>query len=111
MIQTTTTTETTFQILDPIVSPPAGTNPLAYLESGYTNLPINQQVTSVTFTVAKIAAYDFVELHVKNVTDATPISFAIEVTAESLTGFTIRLDGKPDTTNYYLSWVVQVPPT
>jgi hypothetical protein len=111
MIQTTTTVETTFQVLDPITSPPPGTNPKAYLEAGYTNLPINQQVTSVTFTVPKISAYDFVELHVANVTDATPITFAVEVTTESLTGFTVRLDGLPDTSNYYLSWCVQVPPS
>lgn len=111
MIQTTTTTETTFQVLDPIFSPPPGTNAKAYLESGYTNLPINQQVTAITFTVTKAAVYDFIELEVVNVTDATPIKFSFDITAKSLTGFTIALSGLPDSANYFCQWTVQVPPT
>jgi hypothetical protein len=110
LIQTTNTIETDFQVLDAIVTAPPGTNKLAYIESGYTNLPINQQVTSITFAVTKAAVYDFVELSVVNVTDADPITFSVDITATSLTGFTIRLNGNPDTTSYYLRWVVQVPP-
>lgn len=107
----TTTTVDSFQILDPIVSPPPGTNPMAYLESGYTNLPISQQVTSVVFQATKASAYKFVELDIVNVTDATPIKFSFDITAQPLTGFTISLSGLPDTSAYFLQWTVQVTPS
>lgn len=109
-IQTTTTVETEIQVLDPIVTAPIGSDPLAYLESGYTNLMIGTQVTAVVFTVTKAAVYDFIELEIVNVTDANPVNFSFEVTAKSLTGFTVTLSGLPDTSNYYLQWTVQVPP-
>jgi len=110
MINTTVTIEESFQVLDPIAVTPPGTDPKTYLESGYTNLTSGQQTKVITFTVAKIAVYDFVELEIVNVTDATPINFSFEITAKSLTGFTITLSGLPDTANYYLQWTVQVPP-
>lgn len=103
------TTSETFQILDPIAVTPPGSDAKTYLESGYTNLPLNQQVTSITFLTTKASTYDFVELEVVNVTDATPITFSIDITAKSLTGFTIRLNGLPDSNNYYVQWTVQVP--
>lgn len=110
MIQTTTTSVDTFQILDPIVVPPVGTDPLAYSESGLTNLTIGQQSDSITFQITKAGSYVFVELEVINTTDATPAVIDADVTAQSTTGFTVKLSGLPDTANYFLKWFVQIPP-
>jgi hypothetical protein len=110
MINTTTTVETTFQVLDPIVELPPGTDPLAYAESGLTQLDMGVQTKSVIFATTKIAPYVFVESEIINTMDSPALNLDFELIAESLTGFTIKLNGLPDTNNFYLKWRVQVPP-
>jgi hypothetical protein len=111
MTDCTTTIESTFQVLDVIISPPPGTNPLAYVETGLTNLPMSQQTTAVVFQVQKVSAWTLVEGEIVNTMDATPINFSWELTAYPLTGFTVKLSGLPDTNNYYFRWRVGVPPS
>ena len=110
MINTTTTVETTFQVLDPIIVPPPGTNPLAYVEEGYTNLPVGQQEVTIPFTVQKVADYVFAELEIVNIADATVLTITTEIVAFDSNGFSVILNGTPDTANYYLKWRVGVPP-
>lgn len=110
MIDCTTKTVDTVQILDPIVTAPIGTNPLAYLESGLTQLTQGVQTKAVTFLLTKAAAYVFVEADIINTLDSPPLILSFELTAQSSTGFTIKLNGLPDTNNSYLRWTVQVPP-
>lgn len=110
MIETTTTVESTFQVLDPVISPPPGTNPLSYIESGLTQLTVGVQSKAIVFTVTKAAAYVIVEAEIVNTLDATPIDLGWKITSESLTGFTVLLSGLPDSANYFFRWYVQVPP-
>lgn len=111
MINTTTTTESTFQVLDAVVTPPPGANPLAYLEAGLTQLPQGVQSKTVTFQVTKAGTYAFVEADIINTVDNPALSLDWEFTAQSLTGFTIKLNGLPDTSNSYFKWLVQVLPS
>ena len=111
MIDCETTTEDSFQVLDPIVAPAPGTDPKAYLESGLTQLTSGQQSKTVTFLTAKVATYVFVEADIINTVDNPPLILNFNVTNETLTGFTIQLDGLPTTSNGYFKWTVQVPPT
>jgi hypothetical protein len=110
MIDCTTTTVDSFQILDPISSVPPGVNKLAYLESGLTQLTSGQQTKVIPFQAIKAGTYIFVEADIINTTDNPPLVLSFELTNQSLTGFTIQLDGLPDTSNSYLRWCVQVPP-
>jgi hypothetical protein len=110
-IQLTNTVETEFQVLDPIFTPPPGTDPKEYLETGLTQLISGQQTTVVTFLTAKAAPYVFVEADIINSVDNPPLVLSFELTNQTLTGFTIQLDGLPTTNNGYLRWTVQVPPS
>jgi hypothetical protein len=111
MITCSNTDESNFQILDPISVAPPGTNPLAYVEPGLTQLTQGVQTKVVTFQVTKAGAYSFVEAEIINTLDNPALNLDFEFIATSLTGFTIKLNGLPDTSNSYLRWLVQVLPT
>lgn len=111
MINCTNTTEDSFQVLDPIVTVPPGSDPKAYLETGLTQLTSGQQSKTVTFLTAKAGVYVFVEADIINTLDNPPLVLSFELTNQTLAEFTIQLDGLPDTSNSYLRWCVQVLPS
>lgn len=110
-IPLSTTVESTFQVLDPIIVAPPGSDPLTYVESGLTQLPMGQQQVTIPFTVNKISAYVIEEAIVVNTVDNPVLVLPFDVTAQPLSGFTIVLSATPDTGNYYLQWRVGVPPS
>ena len=111
MIQTQVTTLSPFQILDPIITAPPGTDPLTYVESGLTSLPIGQRQVVVTFQKPKVSAYVFEEVEIVNTLDNPVLVLPFDIIAQPLTGFTIVLSATPDTGNYSLQWRVGVPPS
>ena len=110
MIQTTTTTVSPFQVIDPIIVAPTGSNPLSYVEGGITNLTMGQQVITITFQQVKISPYVFVESEVVNTIDSPVLNLDFDITKQDLDKFQVTLNGTPDTVNYFLHWRVAVPP-
>lgn len=110
MIDCTNTTESTFQVLDPIDVAPPGSTLAQYVESGLTQIPIGQQTLTVIFLTTKVSsAYLFDQLEVQNTVDASPLILAPEITATNTTSFTVQFNGVPDTGNSYLRWKVRIP--
>ena len=105
------TSQQSFQVLDPVpgITPP-GAVPAAYSEAGITNIPIGTQVMFIGFTTLKAAPdYLFDELEIQNTVDGNPLVLTPEIGYHDATGFTISLNGTPDTINYFVRWAVRVP--
>ena len=111
MIDCTTTTEDSFQVLDPIDVAPPGSNLQAYVESGVVNIPNGSSTLTVSFLVQKFnTEYLWDELYVKNTVDVNPLVLnPPEITAFDQNGFTVAFNGAADTVNYYLIFKVRIP--
>lgn len=82
---------------------------LAFTEHGVTALVQGSASLMVTFTGTKASdAYSFTELAIENTTDANPFALIPEVTSRTNTGFTVSINGIPDTANYRLRWNVYI---
>ena len=76
-----------------------------YLQ-GLSNLAANTQDGSIVFSSPFGAAPDVVIAVVENTSaDAVKLLITVEVVAKDANGFTYRLSGAPNTTNYKLAWV------
>lgn len=81
----------------------------AFTERGLTALVQGSPVLTVAFVTVKASEeYSFIELAVENVVDPTPLSLNAEVVSRSISGFTVDIDGLPDTGNYRLRWNLYV---
>lgn len=82
---------------------------LAYTERGSTPLVQGSPVLTVAFTVPKASeAYSFIELAIENLVDPNALSLSAEVVFRTVSGFTVDIDGLPDSANYTLRWNVYV---
>jgi hypothetical protein len=82
--------------------------------SGLTPLVSGQSFISVVFpTPLSSSSWTFIELRVVNTLDPNPINiWPGIVTSKTASGFTVQLDGLPDSGNYKLEWTVRpIPPT
>src|SRR5262249_34810912 len=75
-------------------------------EVGTTQLNSGQSFKDVTFAVPKPSStWKFKQLVVVNLTDPNPLNiWAGIVTNKTTGGFTVQLNGEPDTDNYFLHW-------
>ncbi len=82
---------------------------LAFTEHGVTALVIGSASLMVMFVATKASAsYSFTELAVENTLDPNPFALIAEVTTRTQTGFTVSINGLPDTANYMLRWNVYI---
>lgn len=105
----TVSTTTTFQVLDPVVTVPPGSTIAQYVETGLTQLTSGVATKVIAFLTTKISAnYIFDEFVIENLVDDPQLSLTAQVTAQSTTGFTVMLNGYPDSTSYKLKWAVRI---
>lgn len=85
---------------------------ICILEVGITPLVLGQAYIDVVFASAQSDTSWDTQCSVVNTTDSTPLNiWPGIVTAKSTTGFTLQLNGMPDSSNYYLHWaIIPIPP-
>ena len=96
--------------MNPLISParmiPA-VRSAGILESGLTSLVSGQSYIDVVFAAALPGTSWNVLASVINTADTTPLNiWPGIVTAKSTLGFTVQLNGTPDSANYYLYWAI-----
>lgn len=85
-----------------------GDVPLSIEEGGALALSVGVPQYTVVFAQAKLnALYDFIESDVTS-TDPNPLLITPSMLERTDTGFTLQLDGLPDTANFIFNWRVRV---
>lgn len=100
---------TNLQLLEPendAIVASGGSNDQSIDESGKVALSIGQTLVSVAFSTTKISNdYQF-EVYIENLVDADPAAIRWIPVTKLTTGFTLELDGSPESVNYKLYWRV-----
>ena len=79
-------------------------------ESGITQLVNGQAFIHVNFLEQKAsAAWTLTDSSITNTVDGSPLSlFTTTITSQTVSGFTVSLNGAPNSNNYYLHWTVSL---